>query len=813
MATEDRPLVAAGAEEVVPFAGVDRGAGAPSFKIAFEKDLLYKGNYPVHVCPHCATVVAYSEIEYKKVEDESVYVKFQVKNEEATYLLIWTTTPWTLPANTGIMANPNFDYSRIKVDGEILIIASNLVDKIMKKFNKINYSILSTVKGRELVELQYDNPMKDILPVQWNITGNVVLSEQYVTLDEGTGLVHTAPGHGKEDYKVGREFNLPALSPLNLDGTFTEDAGEFLYNKFARDANKDIIAKLEERGMLFGKEKITHDYPFCWRCGSQLLMLSVPQWFFKISAFRDKMIEENDKVKWSPDWAKKRFRNWLENLDDWPISRQRYWGIPLPIWICEKCNKIKVVGSYDDLPKKLKDYHKPYIDEVTLNCECGGVMRRIPDVLDVWFDSGVASWASLGYPRNKELFKELWPADLNIEGVDQMRGWWNSEIITSQITFGKKPFKSILTHGFVLDLSGMKMSKSKGNVVKPKEVLEKYGRDVLRYYLLMAEPGDGFYFDWTSVEKTLKFFTVFYNTVNFIETYCKKSTSLKKLKPEDKWILAVVNKLAKQVEEFNKNLTCNKSVEAIQNFVLEDFSRMYIKLIRDRVWPAYKGDDKEAAFATCYYVLEKVVKLLAPMCPFITENLYQKMFDAKTSIHLVDWPDVEKEFVNEKIEKEMDIARNIVEAPTPARHEENIKLRYVLQSLTVDGNDEVKAAAKDLKEIIEELANVKEVKVETLPGGKEFENGKLALDTDITEEIKSEWLLSELVRSVQDARKQMKLDIKDKVNLYLPDEKLFEENQKKIEASTSSKATFGKIVGDKFSLEFDSKKYEFGIKS
>jgi isoleucyl-tRNA synthetase len=263
-----------------------------TFKVAFDKGLLYRGIYPVHICPHCATVVAYSEIEYKKVDDESIYVKFQVKGEEDTYLLIWTTTPWTLPANTGVMVNPNFDYSKVRVNGQTLIMASERVDKVMKALNVSDYKVLENVKGVELVEYQYDNPLKDLIPAQFAITGKVVLSEQYVTLDEGTGLVHTAPGHGKEDYKVGREFNLPVISPLNIDGTFTEDAGEFLYGKFATDANPLVIERLDERGALFGRQKIKHDYPFCWRCGSKLLMLSIPQWFFKISAFRDKMINE-----------------------------------------------------------------------------------------------------------------------------------------------------------------------------------------------------------------------------------------------------------------------------------------------------------------------------------------------------------------------------------------------------------------------------------------------------------------------------------------------------------------------------------------
>jgi isoleucyl-tRNA synthetase len=777
-----------------------------TFKIAFDKGLLYKGNYPIHVCPHCETVVAYSEIEYQKIDDDSIYVKFPVKNEENTFLLIWTTTPWTLPANTGIMVNPNFDYSKVRIGNEYLIIASNLVDRIMKKFNIKEYSVVETVKGNNLVELQYDNPLKEKIPAQYNITGRVVISEQFVTLEEGTGLVHTAPGHGKEDYKVGREFNLPALSPVNLDGTFTEDAG-FLNRMFVKDGNKEIVGKLEEGGYLFGKEKIKHDYPMCWRCKSQLIMLSVPQWFFKISEFREKLLENNEKVRWSPEWAKKRFGNWLESLDDWPISRQRYWGIPLPIWICEKCNEVKVVGSFDELPKKLKDYHRPYIDEIVMKCKCGGEMRRIPDVLDVWFDSGVSSWASLGYPKKKELFKRLWPADLNIEGRDMFRGWWNSQIITSQITFDKKPFESILVHGLIMDMNKIKMSKSKGNIVAPKEVMDKYGRDILRYYLLTTSPGEDFYFSWENVEKTMRFFTVFYNTVNFIETYCKKA-KMEGLVAEDKWIISRVNNLVKKVEEMNKNLSFSKSVELIQNFIVEDLSHMYIKLIRDRVRPNYKGKDGEAAEATSYYVLEKIVKVLAPVCPFITEHIYQKNFD-KESIHLSDWPKAEGKMISEKLEAEMDEVKQIIESANAHRQKNGIKLKYILSSVTIEGNEGHLDAAKDFHKVIEQMVNVKRV-LSVLD--EKLEHCKVILNTEITPELKSEWLISEFIRNIQDARKKSELKMKDKAEIYLQEDELFLKNKGDIEESTGSKLIFGKIVGKRFEFEFEGKKYEFGLK-
>jgi len=758
---------------------------------------------------NCETAVAYNEIEYNNIEDTSIYVKFPILGKEKEYLLIWTTTPWTLPANTGIMVNPNFDYARIKIDGETLVIAKGLVETVMKKANIHHYKILSETKGQELVELQYTNPLKEHLPLQQEITGRVVLSEQFVSLEEGTGLVHTAPGHGKEDYKVGKEYKLDALSPLNLDGTFKEEAG-FLYKKYAKDADHLIVAELEKRNAILHKDKIKHEYPFCWRCSNPLLLMSVPQWFLKITDIRQKLLNENEKVRWIPEWAGKRFQNWLENLDDWPISRQRYWGIPLPIWICERCGNTRIVGSLKEIPVKLKDYHKPYIDSVTFECDkCNSTMRRIPDVLDVWFDSGVASWASLQYPSKKDVFKKMWPADLNIEGSDQFRGWWNSQIITSVITFDRKPFESIVYHGFVLDAHGTKMAKSKGNVVTPKDVITKYGRDILRYHLLRYDSSNDFNFDWKDVEKVLRFFTIFFNSVKFFNTYCKKSRNLRNLKAEDRWILSRVNTLVRQCEESNKNYLAFKSAELIENFVIEDLSHTYIKLIRNRVWTAYKGKDKEAAFATLYYVIGRLIKLLAPYCPFLTEYINLSMY-SKKSLHLSDWPEVEKRFLSEKLEMQMRLVNKMIEVTNAMRHEKDLKLKYPLLSITIEGKEDFAEAAENLKDVIKLMTNVKEIKFGKAEVGKEFEGGKVSLDTTLPLELKEEWLIRELIRNVQAARKKLNLKVTDKVKLCLSQE--FEKHKNEIENETGSKIFFEKIEGKKFEFGFEKKKYEFSIK-
>ncbi len=706
-----------------------------TFKIAYEKGLLYKGIYPVHVCPHCATAVAYSEIEYQKATDPAIFVKFPAKSMKDTYFVIWTTTPWTLPSNTGIMVHPKFEYAKVKVHenpkdfqafegskpqngDETLIIAKDLVKTVMNKAGIKYYEVVGTVLGKELAGQEYTHPFKDILPLQKDITGKVILSEMFVTLTDGAGLVHTAPGHGKEDYKAGTENNLPKLCPVNLDGTFDKTAGKYA-GKYVKEADAQIIADLKSRGALLAQEKVTHDYPHCWRCKSPLLQMSVPQWFFKVSSIQDTLISENKKVNWVPDWAGKRFGDWLQNLSDWPISRQRYWGIPLPIWVCDKCGEVKVIGSVDELGdagKKLTDLHRPYIDQITFKCQkCGGTQKRIHDVLDVWFDSGVASWASLKYPKEKEKFNKMWPAELNIEGPDQIRGWWNSEMICSIITFGRRPFNNVIMHGMVLDNKGVKMSKSLGNVIAPSDVIEKHSRDVLRVYLLSGSPESDFYFDWEAVKSVQKFFNILFNAVNFMKSYAPKDLKptqkfdTKSLATIDKWMLSRINTLVGDCEKYNKSYVGYKSVSAIQDLIVNDFSRTYIKLTRDRTSPNYEGKDKADAFAIMDYVLRKVAVLIAPAAPFSAEKIYQTLGANEESVHILDFPASDKKLVDAELERDMKIALDIVEAINSIRQENNLRLRWPLKSATVSGEKEIVSAVKRLQDVIKELANVKAI--------------------------------------------------------------------------------------------------------
>src|SRR3989344_5653473 len=636
-----------------------------TFKQGYEKGLLYKGTYSVHVCPHCETAVAYNEIEYTQVTDPSIFVKFKLKKKQNEYFVIWTTTPWTLASNTGIMVKPDAEYARVQVGDEIFIIAKQLLDSVMTKVKIKDFTILETMKGKELKDLEYESPLRDIFPFIKKLKNahRIVLSDKYVTLEDGSGLVHTAPGHGQEDYKVGVENDLPIVNPLGFDGKYNKESGKYS-GMFVKTADKLIIEDLRNLGALLSEEKVEHDYPLCWRCSSPLLMMAVPQWFFKVTEIRERLLSENKKINWVPAWAGQRFQNWLESLGDWPISRQRYWGIPLPIWICKKCNEVKVIGSTKELPKIPKDLHKPYIDEIVFKCKvCRDEMRRVPDVLDVWFDAGVASWASLGYPSDKKLFDKMWPADFILEGPDQIRGWGDSLMITSIMTFGIKPFLNVLFHGFVLDAHGIKMSKSKGNTVEPEEVIKKYGRDVLRFYFLLGAPWDDYFFKWEDIADISKSFVVIRNVFNFVSTYVSGSGSPKNLRIEDKWILSKLNTLVRNTTEYNKTFQGHKSAKELKEFILNDFSRWYVKLIRDRVWPTYSGKDKKAAFFTLVKVTETLIKLLAPFTPFMSEEIYQSVLKKTLkveSVHLLDWPVPDKKMINQKLEEDMEVVKKIV---------------------------------------------------------------------------------------------------------------------------------------------------------
>ena len=766
-----------------------------TFKKAYEKNLLYLGKYPVHVCPRCGTAVAYNEIIYKEQEDNSIYVKFPMK-EKNKFLIIWTTTPWTLPGNAAVMVHPDFEYAEAELsNGEIWIIAKELAPGLFAK-KEIDYTIKKIFRGKELEGKEYFNPLSKHLNLpKLKNAYKIILSKRYVTLDAGTGLVHCAPGHGKEDYDASRKYNTDILSPVNVDGKMTKEAGKYA-GGIARKIDSEIIRDLEKDGYLILTEKYSHEYPLCWRCNSPLLMLSVPQWFFRISGIHSKLLKENEKVNWVPDWGKDRMRAWLEGVSDWPISRSRYWGTPLPIWICEKCEDKLVIESVKELEKlsgkKINQLHKPEIDEIEIKCKkCRGIMKRTPEVLDVWFDSGVSSWAALDFPQKKDKFKKFWPADFNLEGTDQFRGWWNSQIILSVIAFDKKPFENIYAHGMVLDLGKKKMSKSLGNAVSPKEVIEKYGRDAMRYYMSLINPGENMSYDESYFKEINKFFNVLVNVQNLINTEygleLKEKSNPKKT--EDKWIISKLNNLTKEViENYNKYIFY-KNAELISKFILEDVSRTYIKIVRERI----NEKDKDVK-DVLNNIFSNVILLSAPIIPHITDYLYKEMKGKKESVHFCSFPKADSKKINKKLEEEMKNVLKIIEAGLRERDKVQIGLKWPLAKAKIVFD---KNLDKEFLEIIKGQLNIKKIEIKK---GKKF---SVELDTKITTELEAEGYAREISRQIQSFRKELGLEKKDKVDTIiivdddfkkiLEDKKSFIEertNSKKLEIVTTVKETF-----------------------
>src|SRR3989338_560503 len=781
-----------------------------TFKKAFDKGLVYKGNYPVHVCTRCETVVAFNEIEYKTVKDTALFVKFKIAGRNNEFLVIYTTTPWTLPSNMAVMAHPDAEYAKVQLggeQGEVLIIAKDLVESVLGSTGR-KYEIAGTLKGSELEGMRYEHPFADKVPMLQKLSKEnekvftVVLSPRFVSIAEGTGLVHTAPGHGKEDFAVGNENSLPIACPMGLDGIFRNEAGAWIAGKYAKQADKIILELLTERNALLKVDTASHEYPKCWRCDTSLLILNVPQWFIRIDSMLQKLKDENKKVNWVPGWAGDLFSDWLENLKDWAVTRQRYWGAPAPIWECSKCGKVEVVGTLQEMREKSAftkeiDLHLPEIDAVQWACGCGGEFKRIPDVLDVWFDSGGASWVSLGYPPQKENFEKLWPCDLQVEGVDQIRGWWNSQLITSMITFDKAPFKNIVFHGFVLDAHGSKMSKSLGNIVAPEDVIGKFGRDALRLFFLDHDPSEDFSFAWDDVEQANRFLNVFWNTFIFVQTYAPKGVSPKidfgTLSTEDKWILARLQSTLKMQDNGRKEFKLYETVSALKAFVLADFSRTYIKLVRDRVSPSYEGKDKQNAQAVLRAVMETAVKAFAPFTPFVCEEMFEEFSEIEgESVHAQDYPQFEKSLENALLEKQMACALEIVENTNALRQEAKIKLRWPVRAVAVATEDEeTKKAVLALKKTIEAFANAKVVTLGALEGpdakSADFSKGKVFLDCGETPELVEERLVREISRAIQELRKSKGLNVGEKARVFVDGPQAFVEKWKAyLEKETTS---------------------------
>ncbi|MCL2114716.1 MAG: isoleucine--tRNA ligase [Methanobrevibacter sp.] len=757
-----------------------------TLKKAHEKDLLLKDKRVISWCPRCETALAAAEIDYENREDPSIYVKFPLKepflekekNPEnlSEFFLVWTTTPWTLPSNLAICVNQEFDYSFIKINNEILILATDLVETILgspEKITKIKketgkfdesgeaiveieekkeiiYEVLNVVKGTDLQFKSYNYPLLDEVPKQSEFDKianvHVILLGDHVELGEGTGLVHTAPGHGPDDFEIGKEYDLPIFCPVDGEGNFTPDGGKYA-DEFVKDADSNIIHDLKNHNLLFKDEIIKHRYGQCWRCKTPIIYLATEQWFLKITEIKEKMLSEIDRIEWIPSWAgESRFKDWVENAKDWTISRQRYWGIPIPVWECPDCDEIRVLGSVKELKEDsiseitVNDedlVHRPYVDDVTIKCSnngCNGEMNRIKDVLDVWIDSGVAGWASTYYPQEEEMFNQWYPYDFITEGHDQTRGWFYSQLGTGVIALDKAPYNKVLMQGFVLDEKGKKMSKSLGNVVNPEEVVEQYGADVLRFYLLWAgKPWDDLKFVWDELNNVKKMFNILWNVYVFSTTYmsldefnpekCSEDDNSMALRDEDRWIISKANSLAMEVEDDFNNALFHKATRKINSFILDDLSRWYVRLIRGRTWVEKEDPDKLGAYFGLYAVLELLIKTMAPITPHISEKIYENLVqgtkNSKLSIHMEDWK-YDKEAIDLDLEEKMDIARDIIESCARTRDVAKYKLRWPVKDITVvSQNEKVLDAVNYLEDVIKDQSNTK-----NLITTNEFENLK-----------------------------------------------------------------------------------------
>ena len=693
-----------------------------ALKEIWNKDLLYKGFKIVPYCPRCGTPLSSHEVAqgYKDVQEKSLIARFRVKGEENTYFLAWTTTPWTLPSNVGLCVNAKETYVKAEQDGSKYILAEELCDSVLEG----DYTILERCTGKDLEYKEYEPlfPFANVKEKAFFVT-----CDTYVTLTDGTGIVHIAPAFGEDDAQVGRRYGLPLVQMVDTKGEMTAETP--WAGMFCKTADKEIIKALEESGLLFKILEFEHSYPHCWRCDTPLLYYARDSWFIKMTAVKEDLIRNNNTINWIPESiGKGRFGDWLENVQDWGISRNRYWGTPLNIWECA-CGHRHSIGSIEELksmsgncPENI-ELHRPFIDEVTITCpECGGEMHRVPEVIDCWFDSGAMPFAQYHYPfENQETFHKNFPAAFISEAVDQTRGWFYSLLAISTLVFNQAPYENVIVLGHVQDENGQKMSKSKGNAVDPFDALDKYGADAIRWYFYVNSAPwlPNRFHGRAVVEGQRKFMGTLWNTYAFFVLYAnidnfdatKYTLEYDKLPIMDKWLLSKLNTLIQTVDRCLENYQIPESARALQSFV-EDMSNWYVRRSRERFWAKGMEQDKINAYMTLYTALTAVSKLAAPLVPFITEDIYQNLvrgldFAAPESIHLCDYPEAKEDWIDPELEQNMDAVLKVVVMGRACRNAANIKNRQPIGQMFVKAPFVLDAF---YSEIIKEELNVKAVK-------------------------------------------------------------------------------------------------------
>lgn len=853
-----------------------------ALKQLWDKELLYKGHKVIPYCPRCGTALSSHEVAqgYKDVKEATAFVKFKVKGEENKYILAWTTTPWTLPSNVALAINKNFDYVEVKNNDEILILAKELVNSVIDG----EYEIIKEFKGEDILGLKYEQLLPFYTPEEEAFK---VIHGDFVTLSDGTGIVHTAPAYGEDDNIVCKKYGLPMINLVDREGKFV-DCVEPWKGIPVKKADPKIIEYMKEKGILYKSEKFTHSYPHCWRCDTALLYYPTDSWFVRMTSLRDKLLENNNKVNWYPDNIRTgRFGKFLENVIDWGISRDRYWGTPLPIWECE-CGHRECIGSIAELKEKginvpeNIELHKPYIDKVKLKCsKCGKEMKRTKEVIDCWFDSGSMPFAQHHYPfENKEVFEKTFPAQFISEAVDQTRGWFYTLTAISTAIFDTNPFENCIVLGHVLDKHGLKMSKSKGNVVDPFDVLDSVGADACRWHFYTASaPWLPTRFSPEDVEETQrKFLNTLWNVYSFYVLYA----DIDKFNPleykdfvsenvMDKWIISKLNSLIKDVEAHMDNYRITQAALAIEDFV-DELSNWYVRRNRSRFWSEKLTEDKIGAYVTLYKVLTTLSLIAAPFVPFITEEIYTNLVrgldkNASESVHLCTWPKYDENLIQEELEKEMDEAYKIVKLGRSARNSVNIKNRQPLSSMLVSSKtlpeyygriikDELniknitfgadlssyvefnikpnlpvlgkkygryipqirkEIASMDQMELAQKIRqgekvaiNIDENEIElneenllvTMKGLEGFAfagEGTIGvvLNTTITEELKEEGQLREILSKIQNMRKEKEFEVADRIKLYVSGNEALEKVVKKFEDSIRKETIAEEVLYNK----------------